>query len=342
MTKPRPPKAGILLLALLAAAGCSKRTAPVETRSEPAGAASLDAAAPRDTIAPLILAAPFKADTITKEDFHWAKETGATVDLDETFLLELGMGDGRDGLNVTTVPASGHASHVYQTEEKGGVRWSRVTFDVDRAEIERLVKVLNEHGFLHLAQGYQAKGVNDGAQWIVHVRTGGLDKYVYADNVFPEPLVAVARFVSEQIVDTRPKLRAESRPARLGRGYGDHLWRAVRRYAVKSLEPGIPDFEDAPRVLGLVVPDDPLPQGTRLQVSIVDLTDEGKVLSSSSANAPRFVVFYNEAKVEPRHRYVLELKLLSGTKVVAAGEPVPVLTLDGAHAVEVPLTASGQ
>jgi hypothetical protein len=252
------------------------------------------------------------------------------------------MGDARDGLNVTTVPASGHASHVYQTPEKGGVRWSRVTFDVDRKEIERLVRVLDEHGFLHLAQAYQAKGVDGGAQWVVHVRTRGLDKYVYADNVFPEPLVSVARFVTEQIVDTRPKLRAESRPVRLGRGYGDHLWRAVRRYAVKALEPGLPDFEEAPRVIGLVVPEDPLPQGTRLQLTIVDLTDAGQVLTTSAANSPRFSVFYNEVKVEPWHRYVLELKLLAGTKVVAAGEPVPVITLDGAHAVEVPLTASGQ
>jgi hypothetical protein len=53
-------------------------------------------------------------------------------------------------------------------------------------------------------------------------------------------------------------------------------------------------------------------------------------------------VFYNEVKVEPWHRYALELKLLAGTKVVAAAEPAPVLTFDGAHAVEVPLTASGQ
>jgi hypothetical protein len=52
------------------------------------------------------------------------------------------------------------------------------------------------------------------------------------------------------------------------------------------------------------------------------------------------LVFYNEAKVDPRHRYALELRLLSGAKVVAASEPAPVITLDGAHALEVPLVAS--
>ena len=73
------------------------------------------------------------------------------------------MGDGREGLNVTTVPASGHASHAYRTQDpKGGYRWARVTFDVEHAEIERLVKVLNENGFLRLAERYQGKDLHDG------------------------------------------------------------------------------------------------------------------------------------------------------------------------------------
>jgi hypothetical protein len=32
---------------------------------------------------------------------------------------------------------------------------------------------------------------------------------------------------------------------------------------------------------------------------------------------------------------------MAGAKVVAASSPLPVITLDGAHALEVPLVASG-
>ena len=339
MVSPTPVSAGILLLAaLLALAGCSKRAAPVDAGAPEAGAGELDAAAPRNTIAPLIFPAGLPhVETITTEDHHWAKETGATVDLDETFLLELGMGSGLDGLNVTTVPASGHASHVYRTRDKGGFRWARVAFEVDRPEIERLVKVLNENGFLHLGAGYEGKDIHDGAQWIVHVRTGGLDKYVYADNAFPDPLVAVARFVTTQIVDTRPGLYAASKTAPIGTGYADHLWRARRRYAVRELEPEPPGFEDAPRVVGYMIPGDSLPEGTKLRAAIVDQTSGGKELSSYTASVPRFSVFYNEAKVDPHHRYALEVKLLAGTRVVAASESLPVITLDGAQALEVPV-----
>jgi hypothetical protein len=337
MVKPRRASS-LLLAALLALAGCSKRPAPAGGAT-----ATTDASAPRNTIAPLIfpLGLP-KTETIVTEDVHWAKETGATVDLDETFLIELGMGSGQEGLDVTTVPASGHASHAYRTQDgKGGYHWVRVTFDVDHAEIDRLVKVLNENGFLHLAERYEAKGVDDGAQWIVHVRTGGLDKYVVAHNAFPDPLVAVARHVTTQIVDTRPGLYGESRPARLGTSYGDHLWRAARRYAVRDPEPELPGFGDAPRVIGLLSPDDPLPAGTKLELSIVDQTEAGKVLATSVATEPRFWVFYNEARVEPHHRYALTATLRSGTQAVAASEALPVITLDGAQALEVPLRASG-
>ena len=109
-----------LLAALLALSGCSRRSAPADAGSDlqpEAGASAVDAGEPRNTIAPLVMPLGLpRADLITTEDFHWAKETGATVDLDETFLVEVGMGSGKDGLNVTTVAANGHASHVYRTQ----------------------------------------------------------------------------------------------------------------------------------------------------------------------------------------------------------------------------------
>ena len=277
-----------------------------------------------------------KVETVVTEDHHWAKETGATVDLDETFLLELGMGDEREGLNVTTVPASGSASHVYRTQDpvRAATAGCGVTFTVERPEIERLVKVLNENRFLQLPQRYEAKDLHEGAHWIVHVRSGGLDKYVSADNAFPDALVAIARHVTTQIVDTRPGLYGQSKPARLGADHGDHLWRATRRYGNRDPEPGLPEFQDAARIIGLLSPDEPLPAGTSLDLSIVDQTDGGKVLAQSKATEPRFSAFYNEARLDAHHRYVLTATLLSNGQALAAAcsEALPVITLDGAHA----------
>jgi hypothetical protein len=338
MVKPR--RAPLLVLAaLLALPGCSKRSASASETSAPSGSAS----APRHTIAPLIIPVGLpKVDTVVTEDVHWAKEKDATVDLDETFLLELGMGDGREGLNVTTVAASGNASHVYRTQDpKGGYRWVRVTFDVEHAEIERLVKVLNENGFLHLAERYEGKDLHEGAHWIVHVRSGGLDKYVSADNAFPDALVAIARHVTTQIVDTRPGLYGQSKPARLGADYGDHLWRATRRYGNREPEPGLPEFQDAARIIGILTPDDPLPAGTELEISITDQSDGGKVLAQSKSTEPRFSAFYKEARLDAHHRYVHTATLLANGQRAAVSEALPVITLDGAHALEIPLRASG-
>jgi hypothetical protein len=340
MVKVSPVSRCVLLSVLLALSGCSKRTTPADPK-EAGASASADSGAPRNTIAPLIMPADLPhVDVVATEDFHWATETEATVGLDETFLVEIGMGGGRDGLNVTTVAANGHASHVYRTRTKDGIGWVRVAFTVERPELERLAKVLNENRFLQLPQRYEAKDLHDGAQWILHVRSGGLDKYVYADNAFPDPLLAVARFVTTQLVDTRPALYGESKPARLGSDYGDHLWRAARRYAVRELEPEPPSFEDAPRVIGLVLPDDPLAEGTLLEATIVDQSNADKVLGSVDSPAPRFSLFYNEGKVDPQHHYALLVKLLAGKRVLAESGSLPVITYDGAFALDVLLRPS--
>ncbi len=295
-------------------------------------------AAPRDSLAPLIFpAGPAHADFAAFDDPHYPKDSKLRVELDDTFLLEVGMGDGKDGLNVTTVPASGHASHVYKVRENGEIHWRRVTFEVDKADLVRLSRVLADNHFLQMAQRYEAKGVSDGAQWVVHVRSGGLDKYVYADNAFPDPLVAVARFVSEQIVDTRPELRAKSKPAPLGPDYGAHLWRGARLYLSSEPEVAALDFENASRIAGLLVPDQPLAEGTQIEVSIVDRSEGDEELTRTAPSGPRFWVFYNGGKVHQDHRYALAVRLVAGSKVLAESEPLPVITLDGAQALEVPL-----
>ena len=272
------------------------------------------------------------------DDAHYPKDSKVHVELDDTFLLEVGMGDGKDGLNVTTLPASGHASHVYQVREGGEIRWRRVAFDVPKAELVRLVRVLEDNRFFQMAQRYEAEGrarrrpvdLAPAQRRPRHVRAT-------ADNAFPDPLVAVARFVSDQIVDTRPELREKSKPALLGSQYGAHLWRGARIYQRPDPEAAALDFENAPRVAGLLVPDLPLSEGTQIEVSIVDHSDGDEELTRTVQKSPRFWAFYNGGKIHQDHRYLLKVKLVAGSTVLAESEALPVISLDGAQAIEVPL-----
>jgi hypothetical protein len=86
--------------------------------------------------------------------------------------------------------------------------------------------------FLHMASSYEDTSVDDGAMWVVHLRTEGRDKYVTASNVFPETLTSVARFVAG-LVDRRPEVARAAEPALLGNEHGDRLQRDASQYALE-------------------------------------------------------------------------------------------------------------
>jgi hypothetical protein len=170
---------------------------------------------------------PHHGETSEMSDPHWAGDVNPAETEDEGFVFELGMGSGLDGLNVTTIDASRRASHVWAA---GGTpdAWREVHFEVNQRELDELVRSLNDEHVLSLARRYEDKSIADGAQWILHVRTQGRDKYVYASNSFPPPLVRLARFVKEQIIDTRPDLVAKSEPRTFDRA--GHLWGWLAHY----------------------------------------------------------------------------------------------------------------
>jgi hypothetical protein len=331
----------------VAALALSCKRAP---RSVPAGDAAAAAvgaaaatAAPRGKSAarPIIaldyLASPwFHRDLGVEvvDDPRWSPE--AKVELDETFLFELGMGSGRDGFDLTVVPRSGRGREVFR---EGG-EWRIAEIRVDEPEIQGLARVLDESRFLQLGRAYEQTTIDDGDQWIVHLRTGGRDKYVYLSNTFPEAVVRVVRFVAEHIVDARPGLRESSKPTRYGQRHADHLWRGKRRYDAALGKPvaGTAPLDDLSAYVDvLTVPDDPLPPGARLVAALVDRSAGGEVVARGSSDQPWFGVRYDAGAVDPRHRYAILVQMLVGGRAVAAGEEIPVITYDAAHAVDVPL-----
>lgn len=158
-------------------------------------------------------------------DPHWADAGAPRLDVDPSFVFELGMGSGRDGLQLTTVAADGHARHVWHTRHG----WRRVAFKVTEAEVRQLATLLDRIHFLGLPREYASKDTHDGAQWIVHVHLAARDKYVYLDNAFPPPLLRLARFVTHRLVDSRPALESQGQSEPFD--HDEALWRGWNDYA---------------------------------------------------------------------------------------------------------------
>lgn len=294
----------------------------------------------KPNIAPLVtaLGLPMVPSGARSEpDPHWAAVPDAKVELDETFLLELGMGSGLDGLNVTTIAASGRASHVYAREAGPKQReWRRVEFRVTPGELGTLVRLLNEERFLGLPLSYGTPDVHDGAQWLVHVRTRARDKYVYLDNVFPEPVVRVARFVSEELIGGRGDLGRLSQPYDLSRG--EHLWRWFQWY--KGCDPNLNPVEHDDGCMPLAVGvrlrwESGVPAAARYDVVLVDRSaaDRAVVRESGVFDGADVWLTIPYDRVDFRHRYEVEARVTAAGRswvgrpkaVLSYGEPYGVV-----------------
>jgi hypothetical protein len=303
---------------------------------------------PTASIAPLILplGGPSQRPPKTEPDPKWRDASGAVVELDETFLLELGMGSGGHGLNVTTIREDGTARHVYRkasTDEAGSVEhvWRRVDFRVEREELGETVRLLNEERFLLRPRSYVDPQVQDGAQWIVHVRTRGRDKFVYLSNAFPDPLVRLARHVTG-LVGRRPELAATSRP--METAHDTHLWRWLGWYrgCRQDLNPVENDEGCMPLWINaqLRAPT-ALPSAAEFEVVIADPTDPSAVLARQQGRLGGEAVSVRQADVtltvryddvDLRRPYEMNARVVAGERSWRSG-PHPVITYGQPHEV---------
>jgi len=318
--------------------------------SSSTSSAASPSAEPKSSIAPVVrpLGGPSGREPVTRPDPHWADDVDATVALDETFLLELGMGSGRSGLNVTSIDRAGRAHHTYEHRErtpKGtDVTWRRVDFTVSDAELAQLVALLDEEKLLQLHREYSDPSVSDGAQWIIHLRTRGRDKYVALSNAFPEPALRIARFVTG-LVDARPELADESRDAKRN---DQHLWRWLEWYRGCSLD--LDPVEDDRACMPLWVTahlraSGALPAGAQVEAAIVDRSADGAELARAAGTMGGGAVMVNEAQVtltvrhdqvDVSHRYELTTEVTDGDRTWR-GEPQPVITFGEPYEVTVPV-----
>jgi hypothetical protein len=341
--------AGPVVLAIVAGSSCrdpdslSPATPPADAPSAKAIVTSL----PEPSIAPLIFSLGLPRvppGTQSKPDRRWTG-SNARVELDETFVFELGMGGGPEGMNVSTIAASGRASHVYRKDvvRDRGHAWRRVDFRVTQEELDELVRVLNDEAFLQLPWEYDAPGVHDGATWILHVRTRAREKYVTLHNAFPTPVVRIARFVTEGLIDKRTDLGERSRIVPMSAEEPLWRWRDWHQGCQLGVNPVNDDRGCIP--LGVRVQlrcEAPRDLPARYEATLVDTTAGGRALERCEGTLRREAregtVYLNVPydRIDVRHRYEVRARMTAGEAEWEAA-PHAVVTYGEPHAVEMGL-----
>jgi hypothetical protein len=276
-------------------------------------------------------------------DRHPAIVAMPTATLDSSFLLEFAVGGGMDGFTVLSVPASGHCRFVFMREVNRAYVWRVVAFDVSHQDIEQILALLNAEQVMSMAQSY-IHPVADGTQWIVHVRTQGCDKYIYASNEFPPALVRLGQYLRDNLIDARPSLFDSSRLLSNGQEYNRHFELSSSRYRGEP-KTGYPLFDDPAVIVTTRYVEQresgnvavAQPEGSHVEAEIQDWSDNAEKLMPRVTLDKFGYLYYPERKIKPAHRLMLVLTLLKGRTVLATSVPQPVITLDGAHALEVEL-----
>jgi hypothetical protein len=284
---------------------------------------------------------PVSNTTKVVEDRH---RVPSTVTLDDSFLFEVAVGDSREGFAVITIPASGRCRLVFGTRVHGDTEWRQVNFDISAERLAQLVTLLNDRSIMALAQSY-VQSSYEGVQSLSHVRTDGRDKYIYASSVLPAALAQVNRHLRENIIEARPDLFGRSRVFFNVFTYSRHLELSVEQY-INVPQNGLPGSDYRPAVIvtaryveqresGTVATAQP--KGSHLEAEIQDWSDNAVKLVPRAPLDKFGYLYYPERKIKPAHRLMLVLTLLKGRTVLATSVPQPVITLDGAHALEVEL-----
>ena len=124
----------------------------------------------------------------------------------------MGVGSGKEGLDVFRVDGAGNATYVFSATDE---TWWKATFTVSPEMLAKLRQTLIDSEFTLLQRSYDA-GAVDGAQWCIRVDAAGATQKVYCNNYFPESAVRLANLIGKDLLpahDDAMKRRPASGPA---------------------------------------------------------------------------------------------------------------------------------
>ena len=67
-----------------------------------------------------------------------------------------------------------------------------------RTDLQALVDFVNVNNIVGLGRTYKNPRIADGTQWVLLLKTKGLTKSVYCDNVFPDAVNKLAEFINDK------------------------------------------------------------------------------------------------------------------------------------------------
>jgi hypothetical protein len=123
-------------------------------------------------------------------------ENKADPDRGIDFWFQLGQGSGWHGLDLIRITADGRVSYEYRTSEG----WTRKRFTINQKMVQSLKEKINALGIRNLKRAYH-RPIADGTQWCLLIKEDDPPKSIYCDNQFPKPVVDLAEFVHENIVE---------------------------------------------------------------------------------------------------------------------------------------------
>ncbi len=127
-------------------------------------------------------------------DPDWEARLPFAVPVDDGFELMLGRGSGWHGLDVFKIDGQGKATYSLRGKD-GLVRWR---FVAARTDLQALVDFINANNIVGLGRTYTNPHIADGTQWVLLLKTKGLAKSVYCDNVFPGTVTKLAQFIDDK------------------------------------------------------------------------------------------------------------------------------------------------
>lgn len=158
---------------------------------------------------------------------YWEFLSGAALDPDEPFRIELGRGSGQVGLDTVRVDQDGTAVLHRVEGPLAAQTFKTATLRLPPKALEEILHSAAENRLLRLWNSYEEPGMHDGVQWVLLIRQGGTKKAVYFNNRFPD---AITRFADtlDRVLKENGLDEARWQPDPSNVRPGRELWDSIR------------------------------------------------------------------------------------------------------------------
>jgi hypothetical protein len=164
---------------------------------------------------------------------YFATAPAPNIDHTQPFWLEFGRGSGWHGLETIKIDQTGRVVlHRIKSKQPDNATFNSCEVATLRLSPEALAEVhkaVESNGLMELDEAYH-QHVVDGAQWVLWIRHGELEKAVYFNNSFPPAIKAFAQQLDAILGRAGlDKVAWQPVPQWQSRQHERELWRSIER-----------------------------------------------------------------------------------------------------------------